>query len=61
LRLAANTLTPSNQLSNADQSCSIQPGNSTVYESPFGTRLRQNLLVSFDNAFSNPGITPDDY
>lgn len=61
LRLAANVLTESSQLSNPDQSISLTIANPAVYESPFGTKLRQNLLVSFDNDFSNPGIIPDNY
>lgn len=61
LKVAANTLTAQNQQLNADQNCAIQSANSSVYQSPFGTRLRQNLLISFDDAFSNPGITPDNY
>jgi len=61
LKLAANSLTASNQILNEQQHCSIQTANSSVYESNFGTRLRQNLLVAFDDPFVNPGITPDNY
>jgi hypothetical protein len=61
ITLAANTLTATNQTLNADQHCSIQNANTAVYESPFGTRLRQNLLISFDDPFVNPGVTPDNY
>lgn len=61
LKLAANTLTATNQTLNEKQHCSIQAANSAVYESPFGTRLRQNLLISFDDPFVNPGVTPDNY
>lgn len=61
LKIAANSLTAQNQSLNADQHCTVQSANSTVYESAFGTRLRQNLLITFDDAFVNPGITPDHY
>jgi len=61
LKIAANTLTPTNQLLNEQQHCSVQVANSSIYESPFGTRLRQNMLVGFDDPFVNPGITPDSY
>ena len=61
LKVAANSLTASNQILNEQQHCSIQAANSSVYESNFGTRLRQNLLIAFDDPFVNPGITPDNY
>lgn len=61
LKLAANSLTASNQTLNPDQHCSIQAASSAVWQSPYGTRLRQNLLVSFDDPFVDPGVTPDNY
>lgn len=61
LRVAMNQLTNTNLQLNPDQHCAIQNANSTVWESPYGTRLRHNLLVSFDSSFSNPGIVPDNY
>jgi len=61
LLLAANSLTTSAQTTNPDQACCIQSANTTVWDSPYGTKLRQNLLVSFDNDFTDPGITPDVY
>ena len=60
-KVAMNSLTAQNQLLNPDQNVALQPANSTVFESPYGTRLRQNMLVSFDDPFVNPGITPDSY
>lgn len=61
LRVAANTLTTANQQLNPDQHCSIQNANATVWTSPYGERLRHNLLVSFDSDFTDPGIIPDNY
>jgi hypothetical protein len=61
IKLSANTLTGTNQLTNPDQHCVLQVANSNVWESPYGTKLRQNVLISFDNDFLNPGLTPDNY
>jgi hypothetical protein len=61
LKRAHNTLTAQAQTTNADQHVVIQSANSSVFESQFGTRLRHNLLVSFDNPFNDPGVTPDNY
>jgi hypothetical protein len=60
-KLAANSLTVANQQSNPGQHVSIQYANATVYESAYGTRMRQNMLLAFDNDFVNPGINPDNY
>lgn len=60
-KLASNSLTVTNQQTNPDQDIVIQPANSNVWDSPYGQKLRQNMLFSFDNDFSNPGITPDSY
>ena len=61
VKYAANALTAQNQLLNADQHVAVQAANSSVYQSPYGTRLRHNVLLSFDDPFSNPGVTPDNY
>lgn len=61
LKLAANTLTAEQQLLNAEQHATVQSANSVVYSSAWGQRLRHNLLVSFDDTFSDPGINPDHY
>lgn len=60
-KIAINSLSAQNQTLNPDQHVSLQAANSTVFETAYGTRLRQNVLVGFDNPFINPGITPDDY
>jgi hypothetical protein len=60
-KLAANSLTAPNLQANPDQNISIQVANTSVYESPFGTKMRHNMLISFDSDFANAGIIPDNY